>query len=43
MPPEYVYPAERIVTVRRLVVVANLHDHSPGKPPRPLVFLRTAD
>jgi 4-amino-4-deoxy-L-arabinose transferase-like glycosyltransferase len=43
MPPEYVYPAERIVTARRLVVVANLADHTPGKPARPLVFLRTAD
>jgi 4-amino-4-deoxy-L-arabinose transferase-like glycosyltransferase len=41
MPPEYVYPAERIVTARRLVVVANLADFTPGKPARPLVFLRT--
>lgn len=43
MPPESVYPAERIVTARRLVVVANLADHTPGKPARPLVFLRTTD
>jgi 4-amino-4-deoxy-L-arabinose transferase-like glycosyltransferase len=43
MPPEYVYPAERIVTARRLVVVAHLADHAPGKPARPLVFLRTTD
>jgi 4-amino-4-deoxy-L-arabinose transferase-like glycosyltransferase len=43
MPPEYVYPAERIVTARRLVVVAHLADHTPGKPARPLVFLRTTD
>ena len=42
MPPEYVYPAERIVG-RRLVVVATLADHTPGKPARPLVFLRTAE
>jgi hypothetical protein len=43
MPPEYVYPAERIVTARTLVVVAHLSDHAPGKPARPLVFLRTTD
>lgn len=43
MPPEYVYPAEQIVTARRLVVVARLEDFTPAAPPRPLVFLRTAD
>lgn len=43
MPPEYVYPAQQIVTSRRLVVVARLEDYTSGKPPRPLVFLRSSD
>jgi 4-amino-4-deoxy-L-arabinose transferase-like glycosyltransferase len=43
MPPEYVYPAGEIVTSRKLVVVARLEDHTADKPPKPLVFLRTAD
>ncbi|HJZ59861.1 MAG TPA: glycosyltransferase family 39 protein, partial [Gemmataceae bacterium] len=43
MPPEYVYPAHQIVTSRRLVVVARLEDYTTDTPPRPLVFLRTAD
>jgi 4-amino-4-deoxy-L-arabinose transferase-like glycosyltransferase len=43
MPPDYVYPAQQIVTSRRLTVVARLGDYTADKPPRPLVFLRTAD
>src|SRR5207248_10956443 len=43
MPPEYVYAAGQIATSRRLVVVARLEDYTAGKPPRPLVFLRTVD
>ena len=43
MPPEYVHVAGEIVTSRKLVVVTRLDDHAAGKPPRPLVFLRTAD
>jgi hypothetical protein len=43
MPPDYVYPAQQIVTSRRLIVVARLEDFTTDKPPRPLVFLRTAD
>jgi 4-amino-4-deoxy-L-arabinose transferase-like glycosyltransferase len=43
MPPEYVYPAQQIVTSQRLVVVARLDDYVSDRPPRPLVFLRTAD
>jgi 4-amino-4-deoxy-L-arabinose transferase-like glycosyltransferase len=43
MPPEYVFAAGQIVTSRKLVEVARLEDHAPAKPPRPLVFLRTAD
>jgi 4-amino-4-deoxy-L-arabinose transferase-like glycosyltransferase len=41
MPPEYVYPAHQIVRSRKLIEVARLEDYTPGKPPRPLVFLRT--
>jgi 4-amino-4-deoxy-L-arabinose transferase-like glycosyltransferase len=41
MPPEYVYATDEIVTSRKLVVVARLEDYTDGKPPRPLVFLRT--
>ena len=41
MPPEYVYPAQQIVRSRKLVEVGRLEDYTPGKPPRPLVFLRT--
>lgn len=43
MPPEYVYPAQQIVRSRKLVAVARLEDFTPDPPPRPLVFLRTAD
>ncbi|MDB5308248.1 MAG: arnT 2 [Gemmataceae bacterium] len=43
MPPEYVHSTGQIVRSRKLVVVARLEDYVPGKPPRPLVFLRTAD
>jgi 4-amino-4-deoxy-L-arabinose transferase-like glycosyltransferase len=43
MPPEYVYPTAEIVTSRKLVAVARLDEYTAGKPPRPLVFLRTAD
>ena len=43
MPPEYVYPAGEIVKVRRLVEVGRLEQFTGAKPPRPLVFLRTAD
>ncbi|MFO0797021.1 MAG: glycosyltransferase family 39 protein [Gemmataceae bacterium] len=43
MPPEYVYPAAEIVKVRRLVEVGRLEQFTGAKPPRPLVFLRTAD
>jgi hypothetical protein len=43
MPPEYVYPAAEIVTRRRLVEVGRLEQFTGAKPPRPLVFLRTAD
>lgn len=43
MPPEYVYPAHQIVISRSLVVVARLADVTPARPPRPLVFLKTAD
>jgi 4-amino-4-deoxy-L-arabinose transferase-like glycosyltransferase len=43
MPPEYVYPAGEIVTSRKLVVVAQLEDYTAGKPPKPLVFLKTVD
>jgi 4-amino-4-deoxy-L-arabinose transferase-like glycosyltransferase len=43
MPPEYVHAAGEIATSRKLVVVTRLEDHTAGKPPRPLVFLRTAD
>jgi hypothetical protein len=43
MPPEYVYPAAEIVTRRRLVEVGRLDQFTAAKPPRPLVFLRTAD
>jgi 4-amino-4-deoxy-L-arabinose transferase-like glycosyltransferase len=43
MPPEYVYPAGHIVTSRKLVEVARLEDFTRARPPRPLVFLRTAD
>ncbi len=43
MPPEYVHAAGEIVTSRKLVIVTRLEDHTAGKPPRPLVFLRTAD
>jgi 4-amino-4-deoxy-L-arabinose transferase-like glycosyltransferase len=43
MPPEYVYPAQQIVTSRRLVVVARLDDFTTDTPHRPLVVLRTAE
>ncbi len=43
MPPEYVYPAGEIVTRRKLVEVGRLEQFTGAKPPRPLVFLRTAD
>lgn len=43
MPPEYVFAAGEIVTSRKLVVVARLEEYTGGKPPCPLVFLRTAD
>jgi len=43
MPPEYVYPAGQIVRGRKLEVVATLEDFTAAKPPRPLVFLRTAE
>jgi hypothetical protein len=43
MPPEYVYPAGKIVTARRLEVVTRLEDHTAAPPPRPLVLLRTVD
>ncbi len=43
MPAEYVYPAQEIVTSRRLAVVARLDDFTKARPHRPLVFLRTAD
>jgi hypothetical protein len=40
MPPEYVYTAREIVTNRKFVEVARLEDHTRGKPPKSLVFLR---
>jgi hypothetical protein len=43
MSAEYVYPAGEIVTRRRLVEVARLEQFTGAKPPKPLVFLRTAD
>jgi 4-amino-4-deoxy-L-arabinose transferase-like glycosyltransferase len=43
MPPEYVYPAGEICTSRKLVPMARLEEYTKGTPPRPLVFLRTAD
>ena len=43
MPPEYLYSAHQIVTSRKLAVVTRLEDHMAGKPPRPLVFVRTTD
>jgi hypothetical protein len=43
MPPEYVLAASQIVTSRKLVEVARLEEYTAAKPPRPLVFLRTAD
>ncbi len=43
MSAEYVYPAGEIVTRRRLVEVGRLEQFTGGKPPKPLVFLRTAD
>ncbi|MFO0824893.1 MAG: hypothetical protein U0792_17535 [Gemmataceae bacterium] len=43
MPPEYVYAAGEICTSRKLVEVGRLEDYTAAKPPRPLVFLRTAD
>ncbi|MBN9518993.1 glycosyltransferase family 39 protein [bacterium] len=43
MPPEYVYPAGEIVKRRRLVEVGRLEQFTGAKPPKPLVFLRTAD
>jgi 4-amino-4-deoxy-L-arabinose transferase-like glycosyltransferase len=43
MPPEYVFAADEIVTSRKLVVIARLEEYTGGKPPRPLVFLRTAN
>ena len=43
MPPEYVFAADEIVTSRKLVVMARLEEYTGEKPPRPLVFLRTAD
>ncbi len=41
MPPEYVFATGEICTSRRLVEVARLEEFTAGKPPRPLVFLRT--
>jgi 4-amino-4-deoxy-L-arabinose transferase-like glycosyltransferase len=43
IPPEYVYPAGKIITARRLEVVARLGDYTAAPPPRPLVLLRTVD
>ena len=43
MPTEYLYPAQQIIISRKLVVVTRLEDHTAGKPPRPLVLVRTAD
>ena len=43
MPPEYVFAASRIVTSRQLVEITRLEDYTAARPPRPLVFLRTAD
>jgi 4-amino-4-deoxy-L-arabinose transferase-like glycosyltransferase len=43
MPPEYVYPAGEIVKRRKLVEVGRLDQFTGARPPRPLVFLRTAD
>jgi 4-amino-4-deoxy-L-arabinose transferase-like glycosyltransferase len=43
MPPEYVYPAGEIVRRRKLVEVGRLEEFTGAKPPRPLVFLRTAE
>jgi 4-amino-4-deoxy-L-arabinose transferase-like glycosyltransferase len=43
MPPEYVFAAGQIVTSRKLAEVTRLERHTRGKPPKPLVFLRTAD
>ncbi len=43
MPPEYVFAAGEIVTRRKLVEVGRLDQFTGAKPPRPLVFLRTAD
>jgi hypothetical protein len=43
MPPEYVFATGEIVTSRKLVPIARLEEYTASKPPRPLVFLRTAD
>ena len=43
LPSDHVYPAVRIVTNRKLEIVARLDEYTPDKPPRPLVFLRTVD
>jgi 4-amino-4-deoxy-L-arabinose transferase-like glycosyltransferase len=43
MPSEYVYPANEILTSRKLIPIARLEEYTRAKPLRPLVFLRTAD
>jgi 4-amino-4-deoxy-L-arabinose transferase-like glycosyltransferase len=43
MPPEYIFAAGEVVKSRKLVEVTRLEHHTRGTPPKPLVFLRTAD
>ncbi|HYH64809.1 MAG TPA: phospholipid carrier-dependent glycosyltransferase [Urbifossiella sp.] len=43
MSAEYVYAAGEIVKTRRLVEVGRLEQFTGGRPPKSLVFLRTAD